>query len=797
MQARTLAVKLVFSQSDVRLTYTLYGVEIALSGGQIPEQPGAPGFPQRIAGVALPEGTEVSGISGHVLRAVPLTRNPTMVAPIRGSAMPPPHSETPTTPAPRWESPNPDLYEAALDRKTPLVRLTAGWIEGRVAMAGVIVSPIRYDGFGCLELVSEMEITLTLRPATAKHPRLLRAEQRPAWSRRRHLLAAATALNPEVVEALHDATSVEIESEPPIGETTIPMDGAIPIKVPRFVDYLIVTDDNAWDANGKTATAPLGAITAAFQRLANWKADRGLRTHVACLQDIVDGAYGDFTTGTRDLQEVIRNFLKDFVWRHDTDWLLLGGGIDIIPPRYACGGMKDGCLGFVPAGSALKVNSLLWKGNFLGMQVDPQLFGDPADDTLTMLATGTIVPYDAAGAAGVNSPRWYHTTDDSFATFSAVRTAFIRVDGPANLINGKVQWYRYEGRIPTDHYYASLYAPTYDVPGRHDWDLLDNSLYGQWSETSNMDGIDYWGDVYVGRAPVESAAEANVFVDKVIAYEQAAERPSDYHRFNRMLLVAEHLGDVYRFGHVPRSTGDVWPPSNQTYSHDPVQARTVINAPIADNGFGFELLCRVADDEFRRIPYNSHAGPASRGWYFVQNWSLIEPSEFHLPPLPGPIPIPTQWILVYSPDPAELTPSEFVLDETGLDLAIREQESLRELMAKNVPSLTEVRRVYEYELDLPDTAISAAPLRRLTSAAIRAELNDGPHLVAMTGHGWFGGGCQFGEAELNALTNGDRTFIIYADSCYTNEFDHTSHKTISRLALVAPNGGAVAYVQRT
>jgi len=59
--------------------------------------------------------------------------------------------------------------------------------------------------------------------------------------------------------------------------------------------------------------------------------------------------------------------------------------------------------------------------------------------------------------------------------------------------------------LPTDLYYASLQGPSYGIAGRHDWDLLDNGIYGQHTDSADFDGVEYETDVSVGRAPVADA----------------------------------------------------------------------------------------------------------------------------------------------------------------------------------------------------------------------------------------------------------------------------------------------------
>jgi hypothetical protein len=569
--------------------------------------------------------------------------------------------------------------------------------------------------------------------------------------------------------------------------------------VPHEVDYLIVTDQNTWDADTITPVNAIGDLPTAFERLANWKQGRGLRTHIATVSNIVGGSYGDFSTGARDLQEVLRNFLKSFVWKHGTEWVLLGGDIHTIPTRLACGSVQWGCLGFAEADGPeaagdkeLPEGSVVWKGSFLGMRVDPSQIGDPANHILTMLKGGTIVPYDAGGPAGASSPRWYHTTDDSFGTFSAAPTAWIRVDGNASLINDKVQWYTNSNLIPADFYYASLYAPTYSQTGKHDWDLTGNGLYGQWSETDNLDGVDYQVDVGLGRAPAQSVAEADAFIDKVIDYERAAERPVDYPRFRRMLYVGEHWQRAFR--RIGRHGGDPMPPDNNQYSYDAAHGRTLLQADVLEQGLDVAVISYISESDYRIFPYDPEAGPARRGWYYAKSDTDLTPSNTHVDLLifEWDIPHPTRWIVMYSGQPAELTPMHIVLDSNALDGAIQEQEDLRAAMAGWFPRVDSVHRLYSDEPDLSLSGMAATPIRHLTADSLRTELDHGPHFVSLSGHGWWGGCCHFGDGMVNSLSNGDKTFIIFADSCSTSAYD--AEDAISERAVVTAGKGAVAYI---
>ena len=83
--------------------------------------------------------------------------------------------------------------------------------------------------------------------------------------------------------------------------------------------------------------------------------------------------------------------------------------------------------------------------------------------------------------------------------------------------------------IPCDLYYS-------DLDGS--WNEDGDSRWGEVGE----DSIDMHADVYVGRAPVETVAEAETFVEKVLLYEGGVLGLPDDHQL-RMLFLAEILWD--------------------------------------------------------------------------------------------------------------------------------------------------------------------------------------------------------------------------------------------------------------
>jgi hypothetical protein len=132
---------------------------------------------------------------------------------------------------------------------------------------------------------------------------------------------------------------------------------------------------------------------------------------------------------------------------------------------------------------------------------------------------GTIVPYDV-GSNDTNLG-WHFVEDlvELPGTVKNISTRFIEICGPAEY-HGKFfvikDDYNY---IPADLYYSDIAAAEYPPSTDHDWDADRNGIYGERCE-GELDSVNGFADIYVGRAPVETPEEADTFIDKVIRYEK-------------------------------------------------------------------------------------------------------------------------------------------------------------------------------------------------------------------------------------------------------------------------------------
>ena len=397
-------------------------------------------------------------------------------------------------------------------------------------------------------------------------------------------------------------------------------------------EYLVITDNRTWNPETIAPTGSvMGDMAPEFERLADWKRSRGLTTKVVTVSEIVAGRYGDFRTGARDLPEVIRHFLQ---WAHErwgVAWVLLGGDAGVIPPRLATGAVQ----GHMDVGTEDPPpdNRSFWTGSFLKMHVVAPGIWWPGSwpPILVNAGSGQVIPFDATGVTATAGLGWYYTTDNSYATRASMATQFVRVNGSAAVTNALLQWLYEWNRIPTDLYYASLQGwvlayhevdfwlgslriPYVYVPA-HEWDALDNGLYGQYVGGADVDGVHWHTDVSVGRAPVQSRAEAKAFVDKVIAYESFGggtftTLDGDWPR--RVVLAASNWGDPLT---IAPTVND--PPGDNRF-----RARsgvTVIKLETVPGSFEYQLIADISDSDRRELPWQSSNASGSRGWHYARS----------------------------------------------------------------------------------------------------------------------------------------------------------------------------------
>ena len=788
-----------FEPKSLKMTETPFGVIFDLEDAYIVGEPGTPGFPMQLMRLALPPYSDVTDFKVMVTKKANVTKKPVFVAPIqepRPGFPPKPAGsdaiklslfgkpsaeiqkptyvlETPGVTLPLLEE-----YRRILANPTPVVRIAAIEHRGVATVLTLELSPVHQKKDGIIELATEIKVMLAYESTSApKKGRLIVSS--------RHFKHARTKS-----EAIRLADILKSDVINPDWITDI--SDLILIPFAQY-DYLIITDNQKWDPITMAPTAQVGDLVSAFNKLVNWKKRRGLRSRVVTITDIVQGTYGDFKTGARDLQEVLRNFLKWAYSHWHISWVLLGGDVSIVPVRI----VAAGCRGHISVETTDPPNdngnTSYWTGTYLKMHVANPSTWWPGDWPLILVnpANGTLIPYDSAGTSTAANPGWHYTTDNTYATRTSVPTQFVRVNGPASLLNTTLLWLYRWNRIPTDLYYSSLVGPYYNVSGSHDWDLINNEIYGQHTGSEDMDGVNYAADVGLGRAAVASVAEADAFVNKVIAYEQLRRPDGTSLNLNwlcRLAMVSSNFD-----GRINISLTVDIPPGNNKYHHNAADPYSLIKLKNLFEHIEWRLFAVVTDTDIRIIPYNPDAANVGRGWYFAKSDTDLSVSEIviRIFGMVIRIPFPTQWVVVYGYSD-EVAPQKYIFDKVTADGSMTDQEKLRKQIAADFPSIDTVKRLYEDEVDLPAADATSPPVDHLTGNRLRDTLNLGQHFVSLSGHGSQQGCCALDNTMAKNLTNGYHTFIAYANSCLTNDFQWED--SMSEDLLENPNGGAVAYI---
>jgi hypothetical protein len=836
----SIEVDLSYPASDVGLRPTPYGLVVTLDGVAGGGEPGDPAVPRSVVRVALPEGASATEIAATALSTKDLSAAPVLLAPVqplRACATNPPthppthppmHSPAPTAgPGPgagpesraslrrghlaplaepvaptRMALPNPARY--AQFRPRPLATLLESG-DPEVPVTTIEVNPLALDADGRLILHERVRVTVAYRIQRLDGRRRFRDQRQTV----EHLaMMRQLVVNPEILAVDQGRTPAD----------------------PLSAEYLVITDRRRWDAATITpGSAVDGDPVAEFSRLTAWKRARGLTARVVIISDIVDGRYGDFGAkpppsphdhrdrpvrpigrdgddhpdrrDSRDLQEVIRKFLKHARESWGTRWVLLGGDIDIVPIRVAAGGLR-GDIAPTPENTPNNTpdntpnntpapGQAHWTGSQLRMCTEglAEWWAANAGNTLLRPDTGQIIPYDGAATA----PLGWHFTDPAYATVSSIPTDHVVVNGTADQVNVALRWLYVWNRIPTDFYYASLVGSAYDRYHRHDWDVHGNGVYGEYGD----DGAIAWqAHLSVGRAPIRDGADAAAFVDKVLAYEQLPQTSlwAGGQLYESDMLVA---GDSWGGGITVNPISLATPGENQ-YVHRGGTSHAILRLPVGEVPITYQLFAQLSPDDLRLIPYDGSAGATRRGWYYATGPTDLTPSVV---PLAAPwspsttvrIPLPTACVVVFSDLAAELAPQLYVLGEAAADGSMTNQERVAGIARSVLKGLSGIRRLYTDEVDLPVARRSGA--QHLDRAALTAALNDGPHLVSLSGHGSPGGGvCGLDSTLAGSLSNGHPGFIGYADSCLTAAVDQDS---MGERLLTNPAGGALAYVGNT
>jgi chitodextrinase len=287
-------------------------VEIRDDGYRSPLEEGVPDLPFKIVTILLPQGHEVAHFEFESSSPVLLREN-TRVRPV-----PPVLTGDGTRAADglKFGSRSGD-DSAAVEGSY----LGTGYLDG-YALASFAIRPLQAEG-GNVVVRERIDLRITTREAA--DPRHISVRKRLV-SRRDEMNAGVVSslvLNPDMLgRYVFDRTSDHAASRA-FRPTEAPSLEGSP------VEYLIVTGE---------------ALSAEYQRLADWKTRKGIRTVVRTTEWIQNNCRQGV-----DLAETIRFFLRDAFELWGTRWVLLGGDTDVIPARYAYSTYLNGQVNYVAA----------------------------------------------------------------------------------------------------------------------------------------------------------------------------------------------------------------------------------------------------------------------------------------------------------------------------------------------------------------------------------------------------------------------------------------------------------------
>jgi hypothetical protein len=225
-------------------------------------------------------------------------------------------------------------------------------------------------------------------------------------------------------------------------------------------------------------------------RLRNYKCNTGLGALMITLNDVNRDYEG------RDEPERIKRAIYTYALDHGIKYVMLVGKADLMPVRYQSTGYTTN--------------------------------GD------TLYSGSEQYCRDVYCTAGGTNCTWYCTGHPSHC------------DGAGNILWCPYPAYKF---IPNDGYYANLWDNSDPAKAFDDWDYDEDDFFGEYYY-DNYRGVDrntMHPDVALGRVPVQSPDEFAVFINKIMAYEDAIDgmRPSPAYR-KALLTASSWAAENYR-----------------------------------------------------------------------------------------------------------------------------------------------------------------------------------------------------------------------------------------------------------
>ncbi len=268
--------------------------EVQVVGGTPERRPGYPDLPALMERVEIPADMRVARIEVARLETETMGEDVNIAPAIQVTRGLGPELRTARDPA---------FYER--DGYRPDVPVTLGYqgFERERHIVTLQVTPLRWSPTsGRLERVTRLVVRLVLEPSERRPLALERIV--PDWEDSRPPARGGSVARTVSLEAAPAARAAR-----PFKATQLPSLLGSPVA------YVIVTSD---------------ALAASFQPLADWKTQSGVPAEVRTLSFIRE----QYPTAADD-PERIRMFIRDAYTRWGTQWVLLGGDTELIPPRRA------------------------------------------------------------------------------------------------------------------------------------------------------------------------------------------------------------------------------------------------------------------------------------------------------------------------------------------------------------------------------------------------------------------------------------------------------------------------------
>lgn len=275
----------IFSKSDIQMGKIKDFDVITLADCDITRRIGEPQLPVRLVHIVLPPGTKVKDFQVTSLESQRI-KGVFNIYPAQ-----PPQILSKKEKI-EFIEPKVEIYSSSFPYPQQVIEYVGTGSMGGCQLAGFLVYPLQYiPAKKQLLFYPRIEFSLTYT-STKETPRIIR----PLESSYRQAVEQMV-LNPEDVD-----DRVVLERFGPS------------FLSPERVEYVIITHKS---------------FVQGFQPLADWKTKKGIPTKIVTTDEIYSTYEG------RDIQERIRNFIRDAWQSWGISWVLLGGDTNIIPTRTA------------------------------------------------------------------------------------------------------------------------------------------------------------------------------------------------------------------------------------------------------------------------------------------------------------------------------------------------------------------------------------------------------------------------------------------------------------------------------